>query len=250
MIKTTILGIVQGLAEFLPVSSSGHLAILEHLFGVTEPMLLAVFLHFGTLLAVIIFFFRPIRELVKGIFKGDRQSISYGFNIILGTIPVVVVGIVFESWIAQAFKNVIMIAILLGVTGVVVLITGVVGKDQKTINYPAALLIGIAQMCAILPGISRSGMTISAGIFSGVAPERAFRFSFLLSIPAVLGANIYELRNVSSIGNVPELLVGTFLSCITGLFALKILRSMVYRKFYLFGPYCLIVSIIALFLLA
>ena len=250
MIKTIILSVVQGLTEFLPISSSGHLALLERLFGITEPMPLAVFLHFGTLLAVVIYFIGPIRELVKGIFMGDRQSISYILKIILGTIPVAAIGIILEPYVIQVFKSMTIVAILLGVTGVVVLMTGIVGKGQKPVNYPAALLIGIAQMVAILPGISRSGMTISAGLFSGVAPERAFRFSFLLSIPAVLGANIYELRNVSSIGTVPELLVGILLSCISGLAALKILRNLVYRKFYLFGPYCLIVSIIALFLLA
>lgn len=250
MIKAIILGIVQGLTEFLPVSSSGHLAFLENLFGVAEPVTLAVFLHFGTLVAVIAYFFRPISDLVKGVFKGNKESLSYFMKIIIGTVPIVFFGILFESWVARAFTNMAMIAILLGITGTVVLLTGIVRKGQKRVGFFSVLLIGIGQMFAILPGISRSGMTISAGIFSGVEPERAFRFSFLLSIPAVLGANIFELKNISNVQNFPELLVGMVCSFISGLIALKILRSMVYRKFYLFGPYCLIVSIIMLLVLS
>ena len=140
------------------------------------------------------------------------------------------------------------VGILLGITGTVVLVTGIFQRRQKKISLPAAIIIGIGQMFAILPGISRSGMTISAGLFAGIDPKRAFEFSFLLSIPAVLGANVYELTKVSSIGNVGELIAGLIFSFLTGLLALKILRSMVYRHFYLFGPYCLIISIIILLL--
>ncbi len=250
MIKAIILGIVQGFTEFLPVSSSGHLAILENLFGVAEPVTLAVFLHFGTLVAVIVYFFEPIADLIRGICKGSRESISYFIKIIIGSVPIVIVGILFESWVARSFSNMTVIAILLGITGTIVLLTGVVRKRQKRVGMLTALFIGIGQMLAILPGISRSGMTISAGIFSRVKPERAFRFSFLLSIPAVLGANIFELKNVSNINNIPELLVGMAFSFISGLIALGILRSTVYKRFYLFGPYCIIVSIIMLLILS
>jgi undecaprenyl-diphosphatase len=250
MIKAIILGIVQGLTEFLPVSSSGHLAILENLFGVAEPVTLAVFLHFGTLVAIIVYFLKPITDLAKGIIKGNKESLSYFIKIIIGTIPIVFFGILFESWIARSFSNMTMIAILLGITGTVVLLTGIVKKRQRRVGFLSALFIGIGQMFALLPGISRSGMTISAGISSGVEPERAFRFSFLLSIPAVLGATIFELKNVSNISNFPELLVGMVCSFISGLIALRILRSTVYKKFYLFGPYCLIVSIIMLLVLS
>ena len=249
MIKTIILGIVQGLTEFLPVSSSGHLAILERFFGISEPVSLAVFLHFGTLVAVVVFFFRPISDLIKGVLKGNRESISYCLKIALATIPIVIAGLFLESWVAHAFTNMITVSILLGITGTIVLVTGIIQQRRKKINLLTAFIIGIGQMFAILPGISRSGMTISAGLFSGIEPKRAFEFSFLLSIPAVLGANIYELRNVSGIGNIPELLAGMVFSFLTGLLALKILRSMVYRYFYLFGPYCLIISLIMLVVL-
>jgi len=249
MIKTVILGIVQGVTEFLPVSSSGHLAILEKLFGIREPVTLAVFLHFGTLVAILVYFRKPLIELVSGVFNGERESLSYLIKIVIGSVPIVVFAILFESWVTSTFTNMKLVAILLGITGTVVLLTGITRKKQQQIGLMSAILIGIGQMFAILPGISRSGMTISAGIFCGVEPERAFRFSFLLSIPAVLGANIFELKNVHNLNDFPELLVGMVFSFVSGLVALKILRSTVYRRFYLFGPYCLIVSIVLLFVL-
>ena len=249
MIKTAILGIVQGLTEFLPISSSGHLAILENLLHVQEPMTLAVFLHFGTLLAIIVFFCKPIIDLLKGIVTGDKKRILYLLMIVVGTIPIVVAGILVRSWVTNAFANLTAVSISLGITGMIVLLTGIVKKQDKVLNMRTALLIGLAQMFSLLPGISRSGMTISTGLFSGTAPERAFRFSFLLSIPAVLGANIYEMKNISMIGNIQEILVGMACSFIAGLVALRVLRSMVQKRFYLFGPYCLIISIITLLLL-
>lgn len=249
MIETIILGIVQGLTEFLPISSSGHLAILERLFGISEPVSLAVFLHFGTLIAVVVFFFRPIVQLVKGVLEGSRESIMYCIKIILGTIPIIIAGLLLESWVSHAFTNMLIVSILLGITGAVVLVTGVFARRQKKINLLTAILIGVGQMFAILPGISRSGMTISVGLFAGIEPKRAFEFSFLLSIPAVLGANVYELTKVSSLGNTTELIVGLIFSFLTGLLALKILRSLVYRHFYLFGPYCLVISTIMLLVL-
>ncbi len=248
MIETILLGIVQGLTEFLPVSSSGHLAILEHILGIPEPLTLAVFLHFGTFIAILVYFLGPIKDLVRGIFNGDRGSLSYLGKIAIGTIPIVIVGLFFRPWVAAAFNNMFAVAILLGVTGVVVLLTGSVVKKQKPVTPFSAIAIGIGQMLAILPGISRSGMTISAGIFSGVDPDRAFRFSFLLSVPAILGANLFELRNVPSITNLPEILIGMLCSFVSGLIALAVLRRTVYRRFHLFGVYCLIISVLLIFI--
>ncbi len=244
MIKTILLGFVQGLTEFLPVSSSGHLAILENMLGITEPVTLAVFLHFGTFIAIIVFFLEPIRSLARGLFTGDRQSRSYLGNIAIGTVPIVLSGLFLRSWVDQAFDDMTLVAVLLGMTGVVVLLTGVVPKKQRRVNLFSALVIGIGQMLAILPGISRSGMTISAGLYSGIDPQRAFRFSFLLSIPAILGANLLELRKLAHITNLPELLIGMACSFVSGLVALAVLRRTVYRKFHYFGIYCLIISVV------
>jgi undecaprenyl-diphosphatase len=244
MIKTILLGFVQGLTEFLPVSSSGHLAILENMLGITEPVTLAVFLHFGTFIAIIVFFIKPISALARGVFTGERESLSYLRNIAVGTVPIVLTGLFLRYWVDQAFNDMTLIAALLGTTGVVVLLTGVVPKKQGQINAVTALIIGIGQMLAIFPGISRSGMTISAGLYSGIDPERAFRFSFLLSIPAILGANLLELRKLANITNVPELLIGMACSFVSGLVALAVLRRTIYRKFHFFGIYCLIISVV------
>jgi len=250
MIRAIILGFVQGFTEFLPVSSSGHLAILENLLGITEPVTLAVFLHFGTFVSIIVFFFRPIKDLVRGLVRGERESLSYFGKIIVGTIPVVIAGALMRTWVTNAFDNVLLVAALLGITGVVVLLTGVVPKRQKPVDLLSAMVIGIGQMVAILPGISRSGMTISAGIYSGIDPKQAFRFSFLLSIPAILGANVLELRHVASVTNIPVLMVGMVCSFASGLIALAVLRRIVYRRFHLFGIYCLIVSVVLFFVLS
>ncbi|MBE0433629.1 undecaprenyl-diphosphate phosphatase [candidate division WOR-3 bacterium] len=242
MIEAIILGIVQGLTEFLPVSSSGHLALIENWLGIAEPMTLSVFLHFGTLIAIIVYFFIPIKELARGIFTGDRASLAYLGKIALGTVPIVIAGMFLRSLVDDAFNNMGLVAVLLGVTGGFVLLTGVAPRKQQPVTWLASIVIGIAQAFAILPGISRSGMTISAGLYSRIDPERAFRFSFLLSIPAILGANLLELKNVSGITNLPALFTGMLFSFASGLIALAVLRRTVYRRFYLFGIYCLILS--------
>ncbi|UCG91722.1 MAG: undecaprenyl-diphosphate phosphatase [candidate division WOR-3 bacterium] len=248
ILHVIILGVVQGLTEFLPISSSGHLAILEGFFGITEPVALTAFLHLGTLLATIVFFFKKISSLIRGLIKGKRESISYTINIIIGSIPIVIFALVFKSWIETSFTDFTLVTILLGVTGIVLLVTGVMRKQEMKVSYLRALVIGIAQMFAALPGLSRSGLTISAGLFSGVSPEESFTFSFLLSLPAILGANLVELANISTIDKPTTMIIGLVCSFIFGLIALRILRDMVRRRFHLFGIYCLVISLIVLLL--
>ncbi len=248
ILHVIILGVVQGLTEFLPISSSGHLAILEGFFGITEPVVLTAFLHLGTLLATIVFFFKKISALIRGLIRGKQESISYTVNIIIGSIPIVIFALVFKSWIETSFTDFMLVAVLLGVTGIVLLITGIIKKREMKINYLRALVIGIGQMFAALPGLSRSGLTISAGLFSGVSPEESFTFSFLLSLPAILGANLVELSNISTIDNPGTMMIGLVCSFIFGLIALRILRDTVRRRFHLFGIYCLVISLTILLL--
>lgn len=246
MIKAIVLGIIQGLTEFLPVSSSGHLALIENLLGIDQPMTLAVFLHFGTLIAIIVYFIGPIRELARGVFTADRARLAYCGKIALGTVPIALAGFFLRSLVDEAFTNPRLVALLLGLTGAIVLLTAVAGRQARPVTWRASIAIGIAQALAILPGISRSGMTISAGLYSGVDPDRAFRFSFLLSIPALLGANLLELGHVASITDLPALITGMAFSFASGLLALAVLRRTVYRRFHLFGVYCLILSAVLL----
>ncbi|UCF70884.1 MAG: undecaprenyl-diphosphate phosphatase [candidate division WOR-3 bacterium] len=249
MIEAITLGLVQGLTEFLPISSSGHLAIVENLLGITEPVTLAVFLHFGTFVSIVVFFFRPIMDLVRGSIKGERESLAYLGKIGVATVPVAVGGALLRPWVARAFGNIFLVAVLLGVTGAVVLLTGVVRKRQGRIGFWSSVLIGIGQMVSILPGVSRSGMTISTGVYSGIRPERAFRFSFLLSLPAILGANLFELRNLTRLTDIPALIAGAACSFASGLVALAVLRRLVAQRFHYFGVYCIIISITLLLVL-
>jgi undecaprenyl-diphosphatase len=248
ILHVIILGIVQGLTEFLPISSSGHLAILEGFFGITEPVALAAFLHLGTVLATIVFFLKPIGTIIKGLFHGHRSSIRYVVNIVIGSLPIVIFALIFKSWIEASFTDVRLITFLLGVTGGVLIVTGIIKKRQGTVGYVQALIIGIGQLFAVLPGLSRSGLTISAGLFSGVSPDESFTFSFLLSLPAVLGANLMELTNISKINNIPAVIIGLVCSFIFGLIALRILRNTVRTKLHLFGIYCLGISVLMLLL--
>ena len=134
IIKSIILGIVQGLTEFLPISSSGHLAVLQKYFGMTEPVVLATFLHFGTFIAIIVFFFKPIIILIKGLVKKEKESIYYVINIIAGTIPIVIFALIFKTQIEQTFSDIKIVALLLGITGVVLLFTMIIKKGAGKIG--------------------------------------------------------------------------------------------------------------------
>ncbi len=244
IVTAIILGVLQGLTEFLPISSSGHLAILEHYFGVAEPVTLAVFLHFGTFLATLVYFARPIGDLMRGIVRRDRQSIGYIRNICLGTIPIVIFAFLLKRYIEQSFSNIALVALLLGITGTILILTSVVVRGTKKITLLPAVLVGVSQMFAVFPGISRSGITIASGLFLKVKPDEAFTFSFLLSLPAIAGAFFLEAVSISSLQNIPGLIIGMVFSFLSGLVALKILRLLVEKYFHLFGIYCLVISLI------
>jgi undecaprenyl-diphosphatase len=246
ILKAIILGAVQGLTEFLPVSSSGHLALLERYFAITQPVVLAAFLHFGTFIATVVFFFKPIVEIIKGLTQGNRKAVNYILNIAIGTMPIAIFALLFRSLIEQTFTDTRLVAMFLGFTGIILLMTNSIRKRQGNVNCLSALLIGIGQMFATFPGLSRSGLTISAGFFSGVKSEEAFKFSFLLSLPAIFGANLLELKNISVIDNYAALCVGVACSFVSGLVALKILHRLVHQRFHLFGIYCLIISVLLL----
>lgn len=244
MIELIFLGIVQGLTEFLPISSSGHLVILEYFFGIKETLGITVALHFGTFLATMVFFIRPISDIIKGLIQLKPESIKIALHIILGNLPIVVFALIFKELVEQSFTSLNIVFIFLGLTGVILLLTKIVKTRKKKIGIKEVLIIGIGQMFALFPGLSRSGLTISFGIFTGVSPEDAFRFSFLLSLPAVLGANILEMRKVTSFGDPMALLIGVTFSFFSGLLALRLLRNTVQKNFFVFGFYCLLISII------
>lgn len=243
MIETVVLAAIQGLTEFLPVSSSGHLALVSLFLGVQEQVAIAVILHFGTMLATIVYFRRVLADLIRGVARGDRGAIRLVLLLVVASIPAGVFGILFQNLIEDSFSDPWLVGLLLGVTGLVLLLTLLARSKEKELGYVPALVIGVGQMLAVFPGLSRSGMTIAAGRYCGVAPVKAFEFSMLLSLPAILGANVLELRTVTAAIPAAEAVVGLAVSFSIGLGALWLLRRLVERRFHLFGIYCLLVSL-------
>jgi undecaprenyl-diphosphatase len=265
ILQTTLLGIIQGLTEFLPVSSSGHLVIFQNLLGFKEPeLLLDTSLHLGTLLAVCIYFRSDLGKMLLGTWefvyqgrtpgpqeKALRSHAALTWWVLIGTVPTGLIGFFFRHPLENLFGSISLVAVMLLVTGTVVGLTkfkpGNAGKGRR-LGYLASLAIGAAQGLAIIPGISRSGATIACGLFLGLERETAGRFSFLLSIPAIVGAVLLQLKDgrISGIGLSP-LLCGFFSSAVVGLFALKVLMGMV-RKGHLsyFAPYCWALGVLVL----
>jgi undecaprenyl-diphosphatase len=257
-----ILGLVQGLTEFLPVSSSGHLVLAEHFLG-TKAATIAfeVFLHLGTILAAMIALRPELEKIVAflastlGIrwvaLRSDdlREGKRLFFALVVGTIPAAVMGFLFKQRIEMMFESPRFVGFALLFTGAVLLSTRLFPKGSGQIDTSSALAIGVAQAVALLPGVSRSGMTVSAGLAAGIKRERVVRFSFLLSLPAVAGASILELRHGMDLVGIPAMtLVLSFLAAfISGLIAMQILlRVVISGRLTLFGVYCILVGVAAL----
>jgi len=261
-----ILGIVQGLTEFLPVSSSGHLVIFQHLFGLKEPELFFdISVHVGTLTAVIIFFWKDIQKIILSVINflkllikkeasfrdiNKNPEVKLAWLIIIGSVPTGIIGLSFHKAAEQLFSSLFLVGCSLMITGLFLSLTRLVRKNDKDIEQfyvKDALIIGIIQGIAVTPGISRSGSTISAGLFLGLSREISARYSFLLSIPAIVGAEILSLKDVSANDLNSGIFIGTITAGIVGYGALKLLVYIVKKgEMHLFAPYCWIAGIFAL----
>lgn len=248
-----ILGIVQGLTEFLPVSSSGHLVLTEAILKVKQPgVSFELIVHVGTLLAVLVYFYRPLLRLVQSLYTGsmvaERRMIGW---LILGSIPAAIVGLALEDFFESAFSEPAITAAMLLVTGVLLLSTRFVRKGEKPLGGVSAIIMGLGQAMAIMPGISRSGSTICFGLFSGVKPAEAAEFSFLLSIPAIAGAVILKYQELAGI---PSPLVGPYIAGALAAFALglfavyAVLATIKKGKFEYFAYYCFAAGALGLYL--
>ena len=267
-IQAILLGVIQGLAEFLPVSSSGHLVLMQNLFGFSEPeVLFDISLHIGTLIAVCIVFFSEILSILKallslpGLIKTsgsmkqlyqDNEPVRMATLIVLGSIPTALLGLLFHKVVDQLFGSVWIVGIMLIITGTLLWLTRrfrIKGRPLKGTTIKDALIIGLVQGLAIMPGISRSGSTISVALFMGINREVAGRYSFLLSIPAILGALVLSLGSpaVQTTVSGGMFLMGTLTAGIVGFGALKVLLHLVNRgRLHLFAPYCWLLGIVAL----
>lgn len=251
MTHAIILGAVQGITEFLPVSSSAHLVIFQDMFGLKEPELLFdCAVHIGTLLAVFLYFFEEIKKIILSLISFDLNNAEFllCMDIITGSIPTAIIGFVFKNLFEKAFGSVLMTGIMLCVTGIFLATTKLMLKGhKKRVGILNSLIIGTAQGIAIIPGISRSGATITCGLAFGLERKLAFNFSFLLSIPAIIGAFLLESINIKQISNPIPLLSGTISSAIVGILALKMLGRMVKKgQLHYFSSYCILLGIVTI----
>lgn len=253
--EAILLGIVQGLTEFLPVSSSGHLIIGKELLGVeTTNLKFEVVVHAATVTSTIVVFRKEIWDLLKGFFKFRMNpETNYLFMIALSMIPVFIVGVFFKEQVESIFgSGLLVVGASLVVTSILLFLSGFIKPAEKKLTYGRAFVIGIAQAVAVLPGLSRSGSTISTGMLLGVKKDEIAKFSFLMVLVPVLGEAFLELISgefTSSSSDLPTLaLVLGFLSAfISGLFACKVMIALVKRtKLLPFAIYCAIVGIICL----
>lgn len=260
LLEAVLLGIVQGLTEFLPISSSGHLVLGEFLLGVKfDDISFEVFLHFGTFLSVVIVFRRTIWSMIEAVWlkaksifiRGNASSVSEDWHlfwlIVVGSIPAGIAGFLFKDYLETCFSSVLFVSFMLLVTGSVLFLTRFFKASRGRMNFSDALLVGLAQAFAMLPGISRSGLTISTGIFKGVERSKSAEFSFLLSLPAILGASLLELKDVLNHADLGQSLViyvvGTVTAFVIGYLAIKFLLNVIRKgKFQYFGYYCFAVG--------
>ncbi|MGH8016111.1 MAG: undecaprenyl-diphosphate phosphatase, partial [Candidatus Zixiibacteriota bacterium] len=215
--EAATLGIIQGLTEYLPVSSSGHLVLAQELFGFNpKGIAFEIVVHLGSLLAVLVYFRQRLWRLFKSLYpNGERQERKYIQYLFLATIPAGIIGLAFEDFFDKMFSSPVMTSFLLFITGLILLSTRFAPRTTGEVSLAKSLVIGLAQASAILPGISRSGSTITAGLWAKVDPAKAAEFSFLLSIPAIGGAAILksdELISQSALELAP-FLISAVLSC-------------------------------------
>ncbi len=246
IIQAVISGIVQGVTEFLPISSSGHLALLHNVFGFKREMLaFDVFLHFGTILSVVIFFRRDISEMLQK----DMRLLKF---IAIASIPTFIIGMIFKDIAEKFFSMPLAVGSSLIITGLFLLFASIWAIYWKIVGRPrplgvkTSIAIGIAQGISVLPGISRSGATIGTALIAGLDETEALKFSFLLSIPAVLGANILKVRQIYGSlisGDTAAFLAGAIAAAVTGFLVIKALFGILRKNlFFLFGIYCMLIG--------
>jgi len=250
--EAIVLGIVQGATEFLPVSSSGHLVVFQTLLGVVSSgVVFEVAVHVATLASILFVYRTRVGGLAAGALRRDPASLRYVGLLVVATLPAAVVGLLFEDSVEALFESPV-------ATGVALLVTGVIlwtsrralPRAQGTVpTWGAALLIGCAQAVALVPGISRSGSTVVAALWLGVAPREAAAFSFLMAVPAIAGAAVLQIGDVGAGGGpaASSLWLGGVFAAVTGVLAIRTFVALLAREsFHFFAPYCWVVG--ALFL--
>lgn len=238
LLQSILLSLIQGISEFLPISSSGHLNLAQYLLRLQPSLTLDVFLNTATFLSVLFFFRKQIRYFFS--------NLKY---IIVASIPAGLMGILFKDQVASLFADIHLLPFFFILSSILVFSTKFFGQKASPLNYQKALIIGFFQAIAILPGISRSGATIFSALLLGLSPLQAFNFSFSLFIPASLGALVLSAKDLSTVGIFnPEYLLAFGLTFIVGVFVLSLLKKiLINKKFHFFGIYTFILALILFF---
>jgi undecaprenyl-diphosphatase len=256
LVEGLLLGALQGLTEFLPVSSSGHLALAQQLMpGFEQPgLLFDVALHLGTLVAVILYFRQDLKQLLTAPFRRDIQAVQerrYLRLLIIGSIPTAIIGLTLKDTVEELFHRPVIVAALLLATGLLLFVAERFrSSGRKRLTLADSLITGLAQGVAVLPGVSRSGATIAALLLRGVDGQTAARFSFLLALPAVGGAALVSLKDVEQLpqGEIGIYLAGAGIACLVGLICIHALLGIIRQKrLYYFSLYCWLVGGAALY---
>lgn len=257
LLEAIILGIVQGLTEFLPVSSSGHIELVKAIFGreIQESMTMTVVLHFATALSTCVIFRKDIAQIFRGLlqFKNNNEF-QFSVKIVLSMIPAAIVGILYDDFIESFFVGqILLVGCMLLVTGALLFVADKAKTTDKEVSFTNSILIGISQMIAILPGISRSGATISTSVLLGIDRERAARFSFLMVVPLIFGKIAKDLLSLSggestmNSGEYLPYMAGFIFAFATGLIACKWMIQLVKNSnLTYFSIYCFIIGIAAI----
>ncbi|MEI7902319.1 MAG: undecaprenyl-diphosphate phosphatase [bacterium] len=249
ILDVLFLAVLQGVAEFLPVSSSGHLVIAQSLLKINSAgMWLEVVLHLGTMVSIVLYYRKTLLALIRGLLRGDHASWGTAGHVALSAIPAVLFFLLCKDKVEAFFENPHAIGGFLIFTGVVLCALRWMRCGEGGVTAQRALLIGLAQAAAILPGISRSGMTISAARMTGMAPDQAAEFSFLMCLPLLAGAALIGVVDASAQACALPwwlLLTGAAVSAAVGFLSLSLLvRTLRGNRFWLFGPYCLTVGVL------
>ena len=257
-LQALILGLIQGLTEYLPVSSSGHLAIGQHLFGLNDSdnLMFTVLVHVATILSTFVILWSEIDWIVRGLFKFKmNDETKYFINILISMIPVAIVGFFFKDYVEEVFgSGLLIVGIMLLVTAALLSFSYYAKpRIKQNISWKDALIIGVAQACAVMPGLSRSGSTIATGLLLGNKKESLAQFSFLMVIPPILGEALLDtmkmVKGEDVFGGITALplIVGFLAAFISGCIACKWMINIVKRgKLIYFGIYCAIVGIVTI----
>jgi undecaprenyl-diphosphatase len=262
LFQAIILGIVQGATEYIPVSSSAHLVLVPWLLGWPDSSFaFEVLVQLGTLVGVFIFFWADLWAIIRGVLQGLRQGqplgspeARLGWLVVVATIPAVVLGLLFKDYFEQTYDNIVFTAIQLAINGLILVIAEYFSKQRRgldSLSWLDAIIIGFWQAAAILPGISRSGATIGGAMLIGITRPAAARFSFIMSIPALLGAGVVALSDLLEQGTLGTeamaIVVGFVVAAITGYICIRwLLRYLQNHSLYVFAAYCFAVSLLTL----